>query len=216
MASCDCERIGSRFDAAYAADKLAAYRRSGPAPTTQALIDALRGEGIQGLTLLDVGGGIGAVQHELLRSGVSAAVEVEASEASIAACREEAERQGHADRIQHLSGDFGTLAAAIPAADIVTLDRSVCCWPDMPGLVGASADKATRLYGLVYPRDDWWIRFPWRVMTNVRMMLRRQPMRVFVHRTHDVEGILAEHGLKRRSHKTVGVWQVVVFARAMP
>ena len=213
MSSCQCEGIESRFDAAYAAQKLERYRRLGPDATTRALLDAIRGEGIDGLTLLDIGGGVGAVQHELLRSGVASAVEVEASAAYLDACRQEAERQGHADRIEHHVGDFGSVADGIGPADIVTLDRSVCCWPDMPGLVRPSAARAGRLYGMVYPRDDWWVRIGWRTVSRLRLLVRSDPMRVYVHRTRDLEAILQEEGLVRRFHRTIGVWQVVVFAR---
>ena len=41
----------------------------------------------------------------------------------------------------------------IEAADVVTLDRVICCYPDMEALVGRSAERALRLYGLVHPRD---------------------------------------------------------------
>ncbi|MGZ8690915.1 MAG: class I SAM-dependent methyltransferase, partial [Aeromicrobium sp.] len=45
-------------------------------------------------TVLDIGGGVGAVHHELLHSGAATAVDVDASRAYIAVAREEAERQG--------------------------------------------------------------------------------------------------------------------------
>jgi hypothetical protein len=50
-------------------------------------------------------------------------------------------------------GDFVALAPALSAADVVTLDRVICCYDDMPALVGRSAALAERLYGVVYPRD---------------------------------------------------------------
>ena len=96
MSSCQCECIASQFDEAYAAEKLDAYRRTGPGATTRALLDALLSEDVDGLTLLDIGGGIGAVQHELLRSGVTSAVEVEASAAHIDACRQETDARATA------------------------------------------------------------------------------------------------------------------------
>jgi hypothetical protein len=51
-----------------------------------------------------------------------------------------------------MHGDFIDLAEQVPEADAVTLDRVVCCYPDATTLVGASARKARRVYGLVYPR----------------------------------------------------------------
>lgn len=213
MTQCQCEGIGSKFDDAYAAEKLALYRAQGADPTTRALLEALHREGIEGATLLDIGGGVGAIQHDLLEWGAASAVEVEASAAYVEACQAEAERQGHADRIEHVLGDFASVADRIEPADIVTLDRSVCCWHDMPALLGAAAPKARRLLGMVYPRDRLWIRIGWKAYNNLRNLIRRNPMRVFIHRTVDVDARLREAGLTRHSSRQMGVWQVVVYAR---
>jgi magnesium-protoporphyrin O-methyltransferase len=213
MTSCQCDRIESRFDEAYASEKLDAYRASGPDSSTRALIEALCMDDLEGMTLLDIGGGVGAVQHALLKAGVRSAQEVEASAAYGAACRDEAQRQGHADRITHFVGDFASVADQLEPADIVTLDRSLCCWHDMPSLVGRSATMASRLYGLVYPRDDWWVRFGWRIFSDFRHLAHRNPMHVYMHRRQDVESLLAAKGLAPRSYSEVGVWRVVTFAR---
>jgi hypothetical protein len=214
MSSCQCDRIESKFDDTYAAEKLALYRTDGPDPSTLALLEAIKAEDIGGMTLLDIGGGVGAVQHALLASGVTSVQEVEASEAYLAACKNEADRLDHADLITHLFGDFASVADQIEPADIVTLDRSMCCWHDMPDLVSRSASKAKHLYGLVYPRDVWWVRYGWRVFSNVRQRIDRSPMRVFAHRTRDVEAILFDQGFARQSYSEVGVWQVTLYAKA--
>ena len=85
-----CDQISSRFDAVYATEKLARYRVHGPDPSTRALLDAINVADIRGKTLLDIGGGVGAVQHELLRLGVVSVQEVEASAAYVAACQADA------------------------------------------------------------------------------------------------------------------------------
>jgi hypothetical protein len=213
MPTCQCDGIESRFDEPYAAEKLALYRDSGPDLSTTALIDALREEDLTGRTLLDIGGGVGAIQHELLRSGVASVQEVEASVAYLAACKAEAKRQGHADRITHLSGDLASVAADVQPADIVTLDRSLCCWADMPDLVSRSAALAKWRYGLVYPRDALWVRYGWRLYSNLRKAASRNAMRVLAHRRAEVESILADHGLRRHSYAEVGVWQIAVYAK---
>ena len=114
---------------------------------SRALIEALRAGGIDGQTVLDVGGGVGAVHHALLRSGAASAVDVDASRAYVATARAEAERQGHADRVRYLTGDFVALADDVGPADLVALDRVICCYPDMAALVGRSAALARRRYG---------------------------------------------------------------------
>ena len=158
MDCCQCKGIESLFNQKEAQAKLKAYRKDGPAKTTRMLIDALVSEGIVGATLLDIGGGVGAVQHELLRAGVARATGVDASTAYVKAAQEEAERQGHSDRITYNHANFVELAPQISAADIVTLDRVICCYHDMHSLVSLSVAKAGKLYGLVYPRDTWWMR----------------------------------------------------------
>src|SRR5512136_1017316 len=105
------------------------YQAHGPGKTTRMLIEALESAGIEGLTLLDIGGGVGAIQHELLKAGVNRATAVDASSAYLQADRQEAERQGHTARTTYHHGDFVELAPQLPPADIVTLDKAICCYP---------------------------------------------------------------------------------------
>jgi hypothetical protein len=201
-----------QFDARHAAENLRAYRRNGPASLTRALIDGLAAGGVDGRTVLDIGGGVGAVHHELLRSGAAAAVDVDASRAYISAAREEAESQGHADRVQYLTGDFVALADEVQPADLVALDRVICCYADMAALVGRSATLARRRYGLVYPRDSWLGRVG-TTLINARFRLLRSPFRAYIHRTAEIEGILTAHGLVKRIHRTTLIWQLEIYER---
>jgi magnesium-protoporphyrin O-methyltransferase len=212
MNCCQCQGIESRFNQKRAAQKLKEYRQKGPEPTTRMLIEALKDEGVKGMTLLDIGGGVGAIQHELLRAGVVSATNVEASTAYISAAKEEAERQDHAARMSHYHGNFIDLAVNIPPADMVTLDRVICCYDDMHRLVELSSAKAGKLYGLVYPRDTWWVNFGFS-FENFTLWLQRNPFRVFVHPTEEVEAIVRSNGLERRFHQMAGTWQIVVYGR---
>jgi 2-polyprenyl-3-methyl-5-hydroxy-6-metoxy-1,4-benzoquinol methylase len=133
--------------------ELHTYLHRGPARTTRLLLDVLRAEGVEATILLDIGGGVGAIQLEMLVAGVRSATDVDASGAYLEIAREEAQRRGYGDRLTYRHGDFVELAQEIEPADIVTLDRVVCCYHNMPALVGASSAKARQLYGLVYPRD---------------------------------------------------------------
>ena len=81
MDCCQCKGIESVFNEREARSHLKAYREDGPAKTTRLLIEALRAQGVEGMTLLDIGGGVGAIQHELLRDGVVRATAVDASSA---------------------------------------------------------------------------------------------------------------------------------------
>jgi magnesium-protoporphyrin O-methyltransferase len=209
---CQCQGIESLFDQRLAATQLEKVRRRGPPKTTRLLIEALRARGVQGRTLLDIGGGVGAVQHQLLASGLREATDVDASSAYLRAAKSEAERLGLETRVHYHYGNFLDLAQSIPPADIVTMDRVICCFDDMPGLVAQSADKARFLYGVVYPRDAWWTRLGVRMM-NLGHRLRGNSFRVFAHPTAAVESILSARGLSRDYLGAAGMWQVAVFAR---
>jgi magnesium-protoporphyrin O-methyltransferase len=212
MDCCQCKGIETVFGEGEARGELKSYHKKGPAKTTRILIDALKEQGIEGMTLLDIGGGVGAIQYELLHDGVERARAVDASSAYIGVAREEAERQGLSDRVEYQHGNFVDMAPGIAPADIVTLDRVICCYHDVESLVGLSAEKAGRLYGLVYPRDTWWTRLAaW--AGNVWLWVARNPFRAFVHPTRTVEALVHERGLTRRFHRLSGPWQVAVYAR---
>jgi magnesium-protoporphyrin O-methyltransferase len=212
MNCCQCQGIEELFNEQLVAGDLSSYRAKGPNKTTRIMTDALKKEGIQGLSLIDIGGGVGAVQHELLNAGVQNATDVDASQAYINAARGEAQRRGLDDRVNFLYGNFVDLAAQIPPADIVTLDRVICCYPDMEKLVGLSAARARKLFGLVYPRDVWWLRIGLAIM-NFFFRLRRNPFRIFPHPTPAVEALISNSGLKRRFYRQTLVWQVAVYSR---
>ena len=213
MDCCQCQGIETKFNQKYVTKKLEKYRKDGPKNTTLQLIEALQVEDTEGMELMDIGGGVGDIQHALLKSGVGNAINIEASTAYIEACKVEAEYQGHAARINHLQGDFVELAEGIPSADIVTLDRVICCYHDMSQLVNLSAQKANRLYGFVYPRDTWWVRLGTLFYYNLRHWLQRNPMRIFVHPTEAVEAVVRKNGFERCFYREMGSWQVVVFSR---
>ncbi len=214
MDCCQCQGFETKFDRKYVAKKLKRYHKRGTKPTTQQLVDALQAQGIEGMTLLDIGGGIGEIQHALLQSGLGSAVDNEAASAYLEACRHEAERQGHADRIEHIPGNFVDIAKDLAPADIVTLDRVICCYRDMPNLVNLSVQKAKKLYGIVYPLDRWWVRLIMEIYYNFRQWLQRNPMRNFVYPSKDIIAIIEGHGLKLSFYKLMGPWQIAVYSRA--
>jgi magnesium-protoporphyrin O-methyltransferase len=189
------------------------YRRKGPSKPTRRLLAMLREQGVSGASVLDIGGGVGAIQHELLDSGAAHAVGVDASPAYLRAARQEGERRGHLDRMSTRHGDFVQVAEDVPDADVVTLDRVICCYPDMEALVGASAERARRVYGLVHPRDRWWTRAGV-AAGNLALRLARKQFRAYVHPVGAVDAVAGADGLTLRSRESVGaVWQVAVYVR---
>ena len=212
MSCCQCRGIETLFGERIARRDLKRYRRNGPLRTTRILLDRLKAEGVRGATLLDIGGGVGAISNELLRAGASRATVVDASPAYLEAAQAEAERQGYRSRIEYQYGDFVEVAPQIGPADVVTLDRVICCYDEMEALVSASAERAQRLYGVVYPRDTWWDRLGVS-LANFACRVHGNPFRVFVHSPEAVDRIIRSKGLTRRFYRTTPLWQIIVYAR---
>lgn len=201
------------FGEAAARRELAAYRRRGAAGTTRRLVEALAREGVDGASVLDIGGGVGVIGAELLGRGAATVTDVDASRAYLDAARSEMSRRGFAERAGFHLGDFVVLAPAIAPADIVTLDRVICCYADWQGLVDASTRRARRLYGLAYPCERWWMRL---IVGGGNLMLRlfRQSFRFYLHPEREVDARVRGAGFEPRFSRRGLLWQTVVYARA--
>ncbi len=213
MDPCDCgDGFASIFDRETAEADRTRYRRDGPDATTRMLLDMVRARGVDGATVLDIGGGTGLIPRELIRDGAASAVLVDGSKPFIDVARAEAATDGLADRIQFIEGDFVAGADGIEPADIVTLDRVVCCYPDVEALVSLSAERATRLYGLVLPRDGWYIRLAI-LLNNFQFRIRRSPYRSYAHPNRQVDSIANRSNLRPVAERRTLFWRVVLYAR---
>ena len=215
MDACGCDGFASIFDEATARRDRDRYHRDGPDRTTRLLLELLTPYRSSGSSVLDIGGGIGIVDLELLRAGAGHATLVDASTAYLAVARDEASRAGLLDRIDFVEGDFVRRAASIDRADVVTLDRVICCYPDMEALVAESAGRAKTAYGIVLPRDRRGAR--WAIaLNNAWYRIRRKAYGGFIHPTARVDEIAAANGLRLRAERHTWIWRVAVYDRTLP
>ncbi|MBI4421864.1 MAG: SAM-dependent methyltransferase, partial [Gemmatimonadetes bacterium] len=133
--------------------------------------------------------------------------------AYLAGAADEAQRLAHTGRVQFQSGDFLTLAAALPQADVVTLDRVVCCDPDYVRMLRAAAGRARRLVAFSYPRPRWVTRLMVAGSNAVRRLLGND-FRAYVHAPAAMAAVLEEAGLRRSWTGGTWIWAVEVFERA--
>lgn len=189
-------------------------RRRGPDSGTRQLLSAIRGVTLPpGPTLLDIGGGVGTIHHSLLDQGFRQATHVDASTAYLVVAAEEARRLGHADRVIFKHADFRTVAAELPAADVVTLDRVVCCDPDYGSLLAAAADHTRRFLAFTFPRSRWYTR-TFAGAANAWRRVRGAVFRSYIHSPAAMTAILEKHGLHRCWTGGTWIWAVEVFGRA--
>ena len=208
-----CEITDNAFSEAEARSEVKNYRKRGPANQTRLILEAVRSLGSRDAVLLDIGGGIGAIHHELLDDVAREATHVDASSAYLKEAKAEAARRGHGERVNFIHADFTNVAADLPKADIVTLDRVVCCYPDFRGLLKAAADHSRKALALTYPRETWYLRIGLEGV-NFFQRLRKDPFRVFLHPIADMDSRLKREGFERVTLRRLFIWEMALYQRA--
>jgi magnesium-protoporphyrin O-methyltransferase len=202
------------YDGLNAATDLRRWHEGKLNPATRELIEVIRGHGVDGARVLDVGAGVGAVHVALLEAGAATAIDVDASRQFLAAARAEADGRGLHGRIEYHFGDIVEVAGDLPPVDIVTLDSVICCYPYLEPVLEAATRSRPRLVGITYPRDVWWMRAFMRLY-NVIQALRRNPARYFVYRHRRLQRWMQEAGYRNVHEGGIRPWRVVVYRRAL-
>jgi 16S rRNA G966 N2-methylase RsmD len=176
------------------------------------MVEFLEQRGLEGATVLEVGGGVGEIQIELLKRGAARAVNLELSPAY----QEEAARllreAGVEERAEFLLHDIAADPAGIDPADVVVLHRVVCCYPDQARLLGAAADHARRSLVFSYPPRNAASRL-FIAAENLLFKLLRREFRTFAHPPSRMLSVLEEHGLRRTFAHHPLVWQIAGLER---
>lgn len=167
---------------------------------------------LKNVSLLDIGGGIGMIYHELMNDVINKAVHVDASSAYLKVAKEESVKRGYAEAIQFIHADFTDVEKDISSADIVTLDRVICCYPYYQNLLKAAAEHAKHAVVLTYPRENWYLRIALGVV-NFFQKLRNDPFRIFIHPVQQIENLMKEHGFSRVANKQLFIWEMALYKK---
>jgi len=189
------------------------YRRKGLDATSRQVVDFLKAQGVEGQTVLEVGGGIGAIQIELLKAGASRALSIELTPTYEKVARELLSESGLSDRVERRVMDFAVASGEVEPADIVVMNRVICCYPDMPRLAGAAADHARQVLVLTYPRRTWWARIGLGIGNAALKVLRRE-FHVFLHAPKSILATAREHGLAPVLDRQGVFWTVAALRRS--
>jgi magnesium-protoporphyrin O-methyltransferase len=188
------------------------YRNKGVDKTGRQMVAFLERHGIEGASVLEIGGGLGELQIELLKRGAARALNLEMSPAydeEAARLLREAGVEGRAERRLH---DIAADPAGVEPADVVVLHRVVCCYPDYERLLGAAAEHARRLLVFSYPPRNPASRLLIGAQ-NLFFRLRRMEFRTFAHPPTRMLAVLEERGLRRVYAHHPLVWQIAGLER---
>jgi 2-polyprenyl-3-methyl-5-hydroxy-6-metoxy-1,4-benzoquinol methylase len=214
MGSCCPSRDYHRFFNQRFAQRLAnRYQKRGLDKTAQTMVQFLRALGLEGASVLEVGGGVGEIQIELLQAGAARAQNLELSPAYEEQARALAEQAGVQGRLDWRIHDLAQDPGAVAPADLVVLHRVVCCYPDYERLLGAAADHARRALVFSYPPRNAVSR-AFYVVFNLVMRLTRSSFRGFAHPPGAMLAVLEDHGLRRTYERRSRIWQVAGLERA--
>ena len=210
---CDPSAYRSVFDEANAASDARSYRKKGLDGTARRLVDRVIELGIGGATILEVGGGVGAILLELISAGGARGTNVEIVPSYEGAAQTLIAERGLAGRVQRRVLDFAQDAGSVEAADVVVLHRVVCCYPDVRRLVGAAAERARRILALTFPPDRWW----WHLAAggeNLWLRLSTGGFRIYVHDPEVIDATVRAAGLRPVSGHKGLLWQSAIYERA--
>ena len=200
------------FDPRFAKRMAARYRKRGLDKTSRRMVELLSQAGVQDATVLEIGGGVGEIQLELLRGGAASATNLELSPAYDAEAARLLAEAGLADRVHRRLVDIAADPTAVEPPDIVVLHRVVCCYPDYEKLLGAAADRARQQLVFSYPPRNP-ISRAFVAGQNLAFRLAGRDFRTFVHPPAAMLAVLAEHGLRPIAAYRGPVWQVAAATR---
>ena len=209
---CDSDDYDSVFTGRFARRVARRYRKHGLSPTANRIVEFVTEHGVQGASVLEIGGGVGEIQLELLRRGASNVTNLEISPHY----EEEAglllERFGMAGRVDRRLLDIARSPDDVEPADVVVLHRVVCCYPDYQQLLSAAGTHARRLLVYSHPPSNAVTRSAI-ASENFLRRLRRNAFRAYVHPPEAMVAAAEGEGLSARYRHHSWSWEVVGLVR---
>ncbi|MGH3508241.1 MAG: class I SAM-dependent methyltransferase [Nocardioidaceae bacterium] len=209
---CEPEGYDETFSDRFARRIARRYRRRGLSRPERAIADFLTARGIDGASILEIGGGVGELHVELLGRGAATATNLEISPNYEAEATQLLERTGMAARVDRRFLDIAQVPDQVERADVVVLHRVVCCYPDFERLLGAAASKAGRLLVFSHPPGNLVARTSFAVENGMRR-LKGDSFRAFVHAPVEMRNVVVGSGLRDTYRWRGFSWCVVGFER---
>ena len=205
--------LDHHFGTERAQDDAADYLENGLIERGEKMLAYLDIQGISLNSVLDIGCGAGALHHELLlRNIAEKAIGLEASSAFLKAAKANALELGLDERTDYFSADFAQTPESAKMADAVLMDRVLCCYPDMLGLMQPATQKAKRFLIISYPRKAWLVRiFYW--FRGWIKALQRSAFRLYYHEADEIRAAAVRGGMKLVDQAIDDRWQIDVYQR---
>lgn len=207
--SCEgTDRFFSRWSKKYAKE----YKKKGLAKEQRFLLEGIRKEPVQSRTLLDIGCGVGALHHALLREGAARSVGIDIADGMVRQARQFAREFNLQDRTEYHTGDFVQLAGTINESDVTMLDKVVCCYENLDSLLKASTEKTRHILALTHPKENFLMRIAFKTQIALGKLFRWK-FRPFWHDWVVMKATIIASGFEPVYENSTFAWQVLVFRR---
>ena len=210
--SCEhCCGADMLFDLKSARKELKTYKKRGPGKTTKKLLNLLSGYDQKGKSLLDIGGGIGAIQWEFVRNGGIKTTDIDSSSGYIKIASDYAKELKHHEASFKMS-DFNEVHKEVGRHDFVSLDKVICCYPEYKKLLGNALDKTGTALALSMPLGGW-ISNLFAQFTKIYLILRKNPFRTYIHPPKQVHEFIESRGFRLSEKALSFPWLVRIYER---
>ena len=206
---CGADKI---FDLKSAEKEYRSYLKKGPKRSTQKLLDSISEFNPSGKTLLDIGGGIGAIAWKFHENGGASTTDVDASHGYLEVASRHAQKMGWEYNSSFLFGDITELNGELSSYDFVTMDKVVCCYPDYKSILSAAMSRCVDILAITFPMGGP-IAKSLLAMERLYLWLRRNPFRPYIHPAVEIEKFITDSGFDVVEQTRSFPWRVWVFRR---
>jgi len=189
------------------------YRQRGLDDIERRMFETASAGGLEGARVLEIGGGVGAIQAELLAAGAERGEIIELVAAYEPYARELARERGLEGRTSFRIEDVLESTETVDPADVVVLNRVVCCSPEGVRLAGVAARLSRRTLVLSFPRERALVRTGLGLV-NGAMRLMGRSFRVFMHPRASLLAAVEAEGLRLDESGHGPLWEFVALRRA--
>jgi len=212
MNSRHCCGANEIFDLKRAEKEFKKYIRKGPRNPTAKLIKRFDRNRIIDRTLLDIGGGIGAIQWFFLENGAKKTTDVDASIAYLKVAMDYSSQNGWQNRSNFFHGDFVEVNQTFESYNFVTLDKVVCCYPEYQSLLEKAASHCDDTLALTFPVRNLISRFLI-LLSGLYFYFKNNPFRTYIHPPSEISKLIQSCGFEPIYTGIAFPWHVQIYRR---
>lgn len=206
---CDANKI---FDIKSAKKELKRYRKKGAIGATKKLLAALSSISKKDKTLLDIGGGIGAIQWDFIEDGGAQTLDIDGSAGYIEVAQEYASEKNWLDKTTFKEGDVNDVISSLDNHDFVTLDKVICCYPDYELILKNAMDKCNEYLALTFPMSSV-ISRTLNLFPRFYFWIKRSEFKTYIHSNQAVEALIQNGDFTPIHKSTKFPWRVQVYRK---